>query len=143
MISFSRKLVRGPRLRGLGDRECPHEIAKVAGQRVELKADGVGGKRTAWQPSPFDRALALFDRLFAGAALVVERDDALGRSRQVGDNEADTRVKLIGVPLDLRHDPPGFLPALRLIAEAGEVAAHLVRRSPDWALEQVSYLVLP
>jgi hypothetical protein len=75
--------------------------------------------------------------------LVVERYDALGRrSRQVGANEADTRVKLIGVLLDLRHDPPEFLPALRLIAEAGEVAAHLVRRSPDWALEQISYLVL-
>src|SRR5206468_9139211 len=44
--------------------------------------------------------------------------------------------------VDLRHDPPGFLPALRLIAEAGEVAAHLVRRSPNRALEQVSDPVL-
>jgi hypothetical protein len=42
------------------------------------------------------------------------------------------------VPFDLRHDPPGFLPALRLIGEAGEVAAHLVQWSPDRALEQVS-----
>jgi hypothetical protein len=46
------------------------------------------------------------------------------------------------MPLDLRHDPPGFLPALRLIAETGVIAAHLVRRSPDRALEQVSDLVL-
>ena len=80
--------------------------------------------------------------LFASAALVVERDDALGRSRQVGDNEADTRVKLTRMPLDLGYDTAGLLPALRLIAEAGVVAAHLVRRSPDWALEQVSDLVL-
>jgi hypothetical protein len=52
------------------------------------------------------------------------------------------RVKLIGVPLDIRHDPPGFLPALRLIAEAGEAAAHFVRRSLDRALDQVSDPVL-
>ena len=28
-------------------RECPHEIAKVVGQYVELKTDGVGGEGTA------------------------------------------------------------------------------------------------
>jgi hypothetical protein len=42
------------------------------------------------------------------AALVVEGDNALGRPRQVGDDKADARVKLVGVPLDLRHDLPGF-----------------------------------
>ena len=36
-----------------------------------------------------DCALALFDPLLASAAVVVEADDALGRSRQVGDDEAD------------------------------------------------------
>ena len=46
------------------------------------------------------------------------------------------------MPLDLRHDPSGFLPALRLITEAGEVAAQLMRRSPNRALEQVSDLAL-
>ena len=38
---------QGLRLRGFGDRERPHEIAKVAGPRVEPKADGVGSERTA------------------------------------------------------------------------------------------------
>jgi hypothetical protein len=42
------------------------------------------------------------------------------------------------MPLDLRHDTTRFVPALRPIAEAGEVPAHLVRRSPDRALQQVS-----
>src|SRR5271156_7103879 len=109
---------------------------------MELEADGIGGEGSARQPRPFNRALALFDPLLRCAAVVVEGDDALGRSRQVGDDEADTRVKLAGVPLDLRHDPPRFLPALRLIAETGEVAAHLVRRSSDRTLEAVSDFVL-
>jgi len=62
--------------------------------------------------------------------------------RQIGDDEADPRVKLARMPLHLGHHPAAFLPALRLIAEAGEVAAHLVRRSPDRALEQISDFVL-
>src|SRR6266513_586361 len=43
--------------------------------------------------------------LLAGAALVVEGDDALGRPRQVGDDEADARVKLARMPLDLAPRP--------------------------------------
>ena len=80
--------------------------------------------------------------MFAGAALVVERNDALGRSRQVGDNEADTRVKLTRMPLDLGHDTSRLLPTLRLVAEAGVVTAHLKRWASDRALEQVADPVL-
>jgi len=108
---------------------------------MELKAHGVGGEGAARQACPFDRALSFLDPLLRRAALIVEGDDTLGWPRQIADDEADPRVKLIGVPLDLRHDPPGFLPALRLIAEAGEVAAQLMRRSPNRALEQVSVLL--
>jgi hypothetical protein len=36
-----------PRLRGLRHRQRPQEIAEIVGQRVELKADGVGGEGTA------------------------------------------------------------------------------------------------
>ena len=36
-----------PRFRRLGHRKRPHEIAKLVGQRVELKTDGVGGEGTA------------------------------------------------------------------------------------------------
>jgi hypothetical protein len=80
--------------------------------------------------------------LLAGAALVVEGHHALARPRQIGDDEADPRVKLAWMPLDFRHYSAGLLPALRLIAEAGIVAAHLMRRSTDRALEQVSNLFL-
>ena len=53
-------------------------------------------------PSPLDRALALLDPLLRCAALVVEGDGTRGRPCQVGDNKADTRIKLAGVLLDLR-----------------------------------------
>ena len=46
------------------------------------------------------------------------------------------------MPLDFRHHSARLLPALRLVAEAGIVAAHLMRRSTDRALEQVSNLFL-
>jgi hypothetical protein len=53
-----------------------------------------------------------------------------------------TRIKLAWMPLDLGDHSPGFLPTLRLIAEAGVVTANLMRRSPDRALEQVTNLFL-
>jgi hypothetical protein len=95
---------------------------------MKLEANRVGDKGTTWQPRPFYRALALFDELLTGAALIVEGDDALGRPRQVGDDEADPRVKLARMPLDLCHNPPGFLPALRLIAEPSGLTRSLGTR---------------
>jgi hypothetical protein len=67
---------------------------------MKLEANRVGGEGAARQARPLDRALALFDVLLAGAAVVVEDNDALGRPRQVGDDETDARIKLAGVPLD-------------------------------------------
>ena len=55
----------------LGRREGSEEIAEIVGERVKLETDGVGGERAARQPRPPDRALALFDPLFARAALIV------------------------------------------------------------------------
>jgi len=71
---------------------------------MELQADGIGGEGAARQPSPFDGAFSLFDPLLCCAALVVEGDDALSRPRQIGDYEADARVQLARMPLDLGHD---------------------------------------
>jgi hypothetical protein len=77
-----------------------------------------------------------------GAALVIEGDDALRRSRQVGDDEIDARVQLARMPFDLGHDVARLIPALRPIAGAGEEAAYFLRRSPDRALQQISDLAL-
>src|SRR5919112_2999774 len=46
------------------------------------------------------------------------------------------------MPLDLGHDMARLVPALRLIAEAGIVTSYLVRWSPDWALQQMSDLIV-
>jgi hypothetical protein len=36
-----------PRLSRRGYRQCPHEVAKIVGQRMKLKADCVGGEGVA------------------------------------------------------------------------------------------------
>ena len=55
----------------------------------------------AWQPRPPDRVLAFLDPLFGRAAPIVERDNALSRAAQVGDDESDARIQLARMPLDL------------------------------------------
>src|SRR5262245_49928191 len=64
---------------------------------MKLEPHGVGRERPARQPRPFDRALAFFDPLLARAALVVERDHALGRLCRHHDVE-------VGAKCD--HRPP-------------------------------------
>jgi hypothetical protein len=46
LISFSRRLV-SPRLHRLGQRQRPHEIAEVVGERMELETESVGGEGAA------------------------------------------------------------------------------------------------
>src|SRR5215467_7357678 len=70
---------------------------------MKLEPHRVGGERSARQSRPLDRTLAFLDPLLASAALVVEGDDPLRRSCHVGDDEADTRIKLSGMPFDLRN----------------------------------------
>jgi hypothetical protein len=84
----------------LGRRQRAQEIAEIVGQRMKLEPD-VGDERPARQPCPLDRAFTFFDPVLARPALIVEGDDPLGGARQVGDNEADARIKLTRVPLDL------------------------------------------
>src|SRR3954453_286188 len=80
--------------------------------------------------------------LLARAAPVIEDDNTLGRSRQIGDDETDMRVQFARTPFDLGHNMARLVPALRLIAEAGVVTSYLVWGSSDWALQQMSDLIL-
>src|SRR5215469_241569 len=105
---------------------------------MKLGANGIGRERPARQPRPFDRALAFLDPLFACAALVVERDHALGRAAHVRHDEADARTKFFGMPFDLGNHPARLAPASGLIAEIGMEPAQMVRRSSDWAPEQIA-----
>ena len=47
LISVSPQAGERPRLRRLAHRQRPHEITEVVGKRMELKADGIGGKGAA------------------------------------------------------------------------------------------------
>src|SRR5262245_54827787 len=98
----------------------------------------VGGERSARQSRPLDRAFALLDPLLAGSALVVESNDALGRAAHVRHDEADAGIKFSGMPRDLGDNPPRLGPGSGLIAEIGLEPAHMVRRSSDWAREQIA-----
>src|SRR3954454_18162049 len=109
---------------------------------MELKAHSIGGEGPAGQSRPLDRVLAFFDILLARATPVIEGNDALSGSRQVSDNESNTRVKLARMPFDLGHDMARLVPALRLIAEAGVVTSYLMRWSPDRSLQQMSDPIL-
>jgi hypothetical protein len=60
----------------------------------------------------------------------MEGDDALGRARQVGDDETTRGYNSPGCHSTF-HDLARAIPALRLIAEAGEEAAYFLRWSPD------------
>jgi hypothetical protein len=42
------------------------------------------------------------------------------------------------MPFDLGHDAARLVPALCPIGEAGVVTAYFLRRSPDWALQQIA-----
>jgi hypothetical protein len=67
---------------------------------MKLEPDGVVAE-SARQPRPFDRRLALLDPLLRRAALIVEGDDALGGTPEVGDDEADAGIELAGMPFHL------------------------------------------
>ena len=89
-----------------------------------------------------DRALAFLDPLFARAALVVEGDDVLARSRHVGDDEADARVEFARMPFHLGDDATRLRPGSGLMGEVRIGTAHFVRRTPDRAREQVANSLL-
>jgi hypothetical protein len=100
-------------------RQRAQEVAEIVVQRVKLETNRVGGEGTAGKSRPFDRSLALLDPLFARAALVVEGNDILCRSRHVGDDESEAGIKLSRMPLDLGDDPVRLRPASGLIREIG------------------------
>ena len=75
--------------------------------------------------------------LFRRASLIVEGDDALGRSRQIGEGEADALIQVARMPLDLGDHAAGLRPASGLVAEVCVIPAHIVRWPADRSLEQM------
>ena len=126
----------------LGRCQRAQEVAEIVGERVKLKPHGIGSERPARQPRPLDRALAFLDPLLGRAAPIVEGENPLGRAEQVGDDEADARNKLARMPLDFGDNPAWLGPAFGLIGKIGVEPPHMVRGSPDGALEQAADPVL-
>src|ERR1700747_3301687 len=68
--------------------------------------------------------------LLAGAALVVEGNDILGRPRHVGHKEADARIEFAQMPFDFGDDAARLCPASRPIGEICVATPHLVGGLP-------------
>lgn len=126
----------GPPLRFLGQRQRTQEVGEVVGQCVQLQPHGVGGEVVTGQARPGDRVLALLDVLLCCAAMIVEHHYALGRASHVGDDEPDARIQFTGMPFHLRDYTTGLGPGASLVAEAGVIAVHLLRRISNRALQQ-------
>ena len=75
--------------------------------------------------------------LFRRASLIVEGDDALGRSRQIGEGEADALIQVARMPSDLGDHATGIRPSSGLVAEVCVIPAHIVRWPADRSLEQL------
>ena len=66
---------------GLGQRQRPHEVGEIVGQRVQLETHRIGGERAARQARPLDRVLASFDPL---SLLKKPSGDEIGAPMKVG-----------------------------------------------------------
>jgi hypothetical protein len=78
------------------------------------------------------------DRAEITGRTTVEGDDIRGRSRHVGDDEADTRIEFARMPFDLGDHPARYRPASGLIGEARIGSAHVIRWAANGAVEQIS-----
>lgn len=71
------------------------------------------------------------------AALIVEGDDTLGSVGEVDHDEPDPGIEFARVPLDLGDYATSLAPTDGLVAEVRVVAAHVLRRPTNWALQEV------
>ena len=61
--------------------------------------------------------LGLLDEIFHLPAFMIDSDDLLRMSRQVGDNKSVSWAQLVGMAFDPADDTAGFVPASGLIIE--------------------------
>ena len=125
-------------------RHDPNVKMRAVGSHPGLRlVNAVLSRRPGWtklaarQACPLDGVFAFLGPLLGRAALIVECDDPLGGSAQVGYNEPDARVQLTRMPLDLGDDAAGFVPGRGLIAEAGMIPANIIGRPADGAFQQM------
>jgi len=131
-----------PLLHGIRQRQCAQEVAEIVGERMQLQANGVVGELAAGETRPPDGVLAFFDMLLCRAALIVEGDDTLGRAGEVGHYEPDPGIEFAWMPFDLGNDAASLAPTGGLVAEVCVVAAHVLRRRTNRALQEVGDIAL-
>lgn len=105
---------------------------------MELKPDLVLRHAPAGQAHPVDLLLDFLDMLFGCATLIVEVDNPVRVHRQIGHDKADAREQLAGMPFNLGDDAAWLVPRRRLILEVTVNAPHMIGRTSDRALEQMT-----
>jgi hypothetical protein len=131
-----------PMLHLFGQSQSSHEVGEIIRQRVKLQPDLVVAELAPRQTGPLDGVLAFLDPLLRRAPLIVEGDNPFSRTAQISDDEADTRVQLVGMPFDLGNDAAFLVPRSGLIAEAGMETADMVWRTANRARQQMGDALL-
>ena len=119
LINFSRVVVNVQRLTSRGRTSCRRKFSEVVRQHEEVKLHLVVDEIMARQTRPLYRILAFLDPLLCRSPLVIEADDAFGRTREVCRDEANPGKQLAFVPFNLGNPPPGAVPPLGLVGKVG------------------------
>ena len=127
---------------GVGQGQGSQKVPEVVGERVKLETDSIVGELATGQSCPPDGVLAFLDVLLRRAPLIVEDDNPLGGTGEVGDDEADTWIKFARMPFDLGDDAARLGPTGGPIAEVRVASAHLLSVSADRALQEVGDIAL-
>ena len=107
-----------------------------------METNLVVAELAAKQPRPLDGALAFLDVLLRRPTVIVKRHHPFGGTRRVGDDEADTGIPFTGMLFDLGNDTASLVPRSGLIAEAGIIMPHMVRRTANGACQQMDNALL-
>ena len=126
----------------VGQGQSPHEVGEIVGQGVKLETNLVVAELAARQPRPLDGVLAFLDVLLRRPTVIVKRHHPFGGTRRVGDDEADTGIQFTGMLFDLGNDTASLVPRSGLIAEAGIIMPHMVRRTANGACQQMDNALL-
>ena len=71
------------------------------------------------------------------ATVIVKGDNPFGWAAPIGDDEADARIQLAGMPFHFGDDPALPVPTSSLIAETGVITPHMVRWTTDGPSQQM------
>ncbi len=133
-VAATARSAAGSRRRASPARPPQPSGKRHGGHGVKLEPNLVVAAR---QAAPFDGVLAFLDVPPCRCAVMAKRHHPFGRPRQVGDDEANARIRFARMPFDPDHHAAALRPACGLAAEVCVIPAHVVRWSANGALEQM------